>query len=153
MPNGIKLTLNDWVHICDAHSILTNGNEVDKDRYSSTQEAFISAIHLDDLLRETRNVIQEIEGNWDSCAERESNKVAYIKKIKYEENKYKEYCLVVDKTNNTIDTLFVIGEGKYASDFQKIVETLLQPGSNAGTINGFIRNGKAFYEFEQIVVK
>lgn len=153
LPNGLKLTFERWIHMCDAHSILTNGNVEDANRYADAQEAFNGAIKLEDLI-ESVGIINEIEEKWDAIAERVENRAVYMKKA----NNNKPYCLVVDKTNNTMDTLFVIGKAKYENVFKTSVEILIRPGLlkegegegevnvnvDVDTVNNIIKQGGVF---------
>lgn len=109
LENGIKLTFDDWVHICDAHCILTNGNEEDANRYSSTQAAYQSAVTLD--LLTDNSTIRNVIDNWDICSTRSTSNFLYIKNIDG-----KIYSLVI-KDKFFIDTVYVIDNAKYENDF------------------------------------
>ena len=116
--NNIILTFDNWVHICDAHCILTSGNEEVPNRYSSTRVAFESAITLDMLIG-ANSLIDNIINNWDISQKRNRQDTLYIKRVDDT-----VYSLVVKYDSNKgyyVETFYVIDTDKYENDFFDVV--------------------------------
>ena len=118
VANNIILTFDNWVHICDAHCILTSGNEEVSNRYSSTRVAFKSAITLNMLIGAS-SLIDSIINNWDISQKRNRQDTLYIKRVGDT-----IYSLVVKYDSNKgyyVETFYVIDKYKYENDFFEVV--------------------------------
>jgi len=134
----INYSFDDWLHTCDAHSILMNGNEEDEARYENSKIAFNSAITLDML---TDNLINNIVNDWDLYSEREENTNFYMKNING-----KIYALVMNMKENKIMTTYVIDNTKYQNDYKEIIRTSLADRTSLSDLDSRIRNGKLFFK-------
>ncbi|GEM_PF-2653963 len=137
---GYKLTLEQWIHICDGHSVFTNGNEIDGlDRYPSSETALENVITLDFLISHMESILT----NPDVFARRKAknSSILYIKREPdhTESGKVTEkVCVLVVTANHEITTSYIIDTAKYEANpvyniFHEISTELVD--KNSGKFN------------------
>ena len=137
----IKYSFDDWLHTCDGHSILMNGNEEYEDRYKDSTIAFNSAITLDMLTdSSSSNLIGNIINDWDLFSERKGDSNFYIKNVNG-----KIYALAVDMKENKIMTIYVIDGEQYKNEYVKVIRTSLADRTSEDDLAAAIRNGTLFF--------
>ena len=117
-----ELTLYQWIHICDGHSICLSGNEVGErssspEKYQSDERAFKSAITMAEVLR-----APTIKANPDIVIFEEGKNV-YVKKM---DDEY--FYVLVESVTGDLVTMYAV-DGK-----------IIKNADGEYNVSGFIEN-------------